>query len=219
MKEKFYKTEVRLKDKKFVVLTPLIEFDNLYDCTQNLDYLTILGDISSLLRLAYIFAVMHDEKNIIMYLPLRRHGLSEYLKSSQGEQSANDIVILHHMIQLKINDWKTIRGLLTEKDIISIQIENDSFKKIDQDYREFNYRSNKDVLDIRNEFETVFLVGSSKVYGSIAYDCKELAEGEPDEFFKKYKWYHDHRHLDMYLRRWKEIGFSIDYYDKKLWGM
>ncbi|WML34332.1 hypothetical protein [Clostridium sp. OS1-26] len=218
MEEKFYKTEIRLKDKEFIVLTPLNDYNELFTCTQNLDYLTILGDISSLLRLAYIFAVMYDEKNIIMYLPLKRHGLTEYLKSSQGERSAKDLVILHHTIQLKINDWKTIRGLLTKKDIVSIEVEDDIFKNIDEDYRKFNYRSNKDVLDVKNKFETIFLVGSSKVYGSIANDCKELAEGEPDEFFKKYNWYHDHKHLDIYLRRWKEINFSIDYYDKKLWG-
>lgn len=60
-------------------------------------------------------------------------------------------------------------------------------------------------------------MGSLKVYGSIANDCKEFAEEDQEPFFKKYKWDHDHRHLDMYLIKRKEINFSIEYYDKELW--
>lgn len=218
MEEKFYKTEVRLKGKEFVILTPVIDLEQLFACTENLDYLIVFGDIKNFMRLAYIFAIICKGKNVIMYLPLKKHGLTEYLKLNQGENSANDIVVLHHTVQFKINDWKTIRGLLTKKDIVSFQIEDDIFNSIDEDYRRFYYKTNKDVLDVKNIFDTVFFVGSSKVYGSIANDCKEFAEGKPDEFSKENKWYHDHRHLDMYLRKSKEINFSIDHYDKELWG-
>ena len=105
-----------------------------------------------------------------------------------------------------------------EKNITAFQISEDIFPEIDEEYREFYYKTNRDVLDVKNTFQTIFFVGSSKVYGSIANDCKEFAEEDQEPFFNEHKWHHDHRHLDMYLRKRKEINFSIDYYDKKLWG-
>lgn len=92
------------------------------------------------------------------------------------------------------------------------------FEEIDEEYWTFSYRENNDFLDIKESFDNVFFSGSRKVFSSIAANCKELAESELDKFYKMYPAYHDHKHLDNYLRRNSDLPFSIDYYDETVWG-
>lgn len=218
MKLQFSSTLVNLSDKQYNVLT-LAEEIKVYVCISDIGYLILYGDIPGLNVVAYCFTHAALNPNRILFLPLRQNDLTDYLKEKDGIQAARDLVILNHKLQFNYKDWKTIRQSLQRQKSPSKFIRLDDMpEKLDtKPFLTYRYRENNDILNIRDYINTLFLVGSRKVFGSISSECQSLAQSEPDKFAVEYPGYHDHRHMDIYMRN-RDYLFSIDFYDEKIWG-
>lgn len=89
--------------------------------------------------------------------------------------------------------------------------------------REDWYRYHKDYLDIKEQYETLFLIGSKEVFVNISIDSREVRD-EGRNLYLRYPGYHAHEHIDYYERRkhtkdYKPVGWSLclDFYDRELW--
>ena len=212
-------TLVELGQKQFTILS-LFQKIKVYVCKSDKGYLTIYGDIHGLEVIAYCFVYSALNPNHILFLSLRKNGLTSYLEERDGKQAARDLVILHHRLHLNHKDWKAIRALLQRNKTTEFFVNTDELtpERLDlKPFRTYYYHGNKDVLNVRDYLHTLFFVGSREVFGSIANDCKSLSLSEPVRFFKEFPGYHIHTHMDMYLGN-QEWSFAVDIYDEALWG-
>jgi CDP-glycerol glycerophosphotransferase (TagB/SpsB family) len=95
------------------VLIPIPDIEDLYVVSTDTKGAIILGNESSLEKLENILTVAATNKDSIIFIPSRKNELTEYLLNRWSNKDiGNDIVILHHTIQFKTNDWKAIRNLI-----------------------------------------------------------------------------------------------------------
>lgn len=225
MKMTFQKHEVNLGSRTFKVLIPVQGVEDLYVVSTDAKGAVILGNECGLEMLENILIVAAANKDSMIFIPSRKNELTEYLLNRwSNKDSGNDIVILHHTIQFKTNDWKAIRNLIRKS--INENIEEVMVAKDQEEQRNLSkywYRDHKDYLDIKEQFETLFLIGSKKVFVNISIDCGEVRD-EGRNLYLRHPGYHAHEHIDYYERRkhtkdYKPVGWSLclDFYDRELW--
>lgn len=223
MKISFEKSLVSIGTKQYQVLKPIIDLSNLYVVQVQEHNHIIFGNEHSLEILANLLEYSSGNPNSIIYLNTKNSMLTEYLSECWSNiQKSFELVILHHSIQLKIHEWKQIRALRLK----AMKRHTDTFIEFKNSTRndsEYHYREHKDFLDINDRFETLFLVGSNRVFTDIALDTVSIRENGR-ELFLKFPGCHDHEHIDYYARKeytknYKYDGhfLCIDFYDRELW--
>ncbi|MFO7296470.1 MAG: hypothetical protein C0P72_010685, partial [Clostridia bacterium] len=158
-------------------------------------------------------------------LPTRKNPLSHYLKR-QGLEKGLDLVLLHHHLQFPLKDWKRIRSRLKRGKLHSIDaasVRSDiarSLNPLPRDFDRLWHERPHDRLHAEKRFETLFLVGSFRVFRYMIGSFIDLARTGPR--FSDPGRYHDHVHLDSFLKTDlgapDYISLTVDYYDQKLWG-
>jgi hypothetical protein len=132
--------------------------------------------------------------------------------------------LLHHSVQLKIDDWKQIRkAIFKNKKPTQINLEVDNEREMNRSLAKYWYRDHKDYLDVREQYDSLFLIGSKEVFNNISIDAMSVYE-EGRDLFSRFPGYHAHEHIDYYVRReytknFKYDGWtlSLDFYDSGLW--
>jgi len=220
----FEKTSVNIGKKHYEVLTPKTDLSELYIVKISEQKHVIFGNEECLLKLATVFTFLSMNPSYILYLNIKVNNITEYLRDSWScDSELYDLVLLHHSVQLKIHEWKQIRDLWRKSTKQPINpIQKYSIKKMNNSL-EYFYREHKDFLDIVERFNTLFLIGSSRVFQDISKDAVLISENGRESFFR-FPGSHDHEHIDFYARReytknYKYDGYflCIDFYDRDLW--
>lgn len=224
MSNEFDKTSIATGKKQYHLLTPKVDFSELYVVQLREQNHVIFGNENCLLNLAKVFEFSTRSPNYIFYLNTKANKLTDYLIESWScDSKSYDLVIFHHSVQLKIHEWKQIRELWrrSRRETISPVLEVDIKKT--KNNREYNYREHKDFLDINDRFDSLFLTGSSRVFKDISKDILLIHENGREQFLR-FPGAHDHEHIDFYARKqytknYKYDGnfLCIDFYDRYLW--
>jgi len=225
MKITFRKYEVKLGSRTYKVLIPIPDIEDLYVVSTDATGAVILGNECSLEKFENILTVAATNKDSIIFIPSRKNELTEYLLDRwSNKDNGNDLVLLHHTIQFKRNDWKAIRSLIRKsknENIEEIIVTKD--QEGTRNLSKYWYREHKDYLDIKEQYETLFLIGSKEIFVNISIDSREVRE-EGRDLYVSHPGYHAHEHIDYYERRkhnkdYKDVGWSLclDFYDRELW--
>lgn len=212
---------LKLDETAYTIICPAFELTTVFACMNSLRYMTLYSDSAGLLGLATLFLYASQNPERLTYLPLRKHGLTHYLAHREGEQSAKDIVLVHQNMQLDINLWGSLRMATHMRAPIEQRVPlSEAFPETNPaQYRIVYYHENKDCLYLRETMETLFFVASSKVFRSIANDCMALSKMHPDKLFERIP---DNRALEDSTHNrnhsLRDILFTIEFYDKHLWG-
>lgn len=204
---------------QFTVLIPTVQNKDTYIVESDSKTYMLYANKNDLIKLAGLFVFATQNKDTIIYLPTKHNHFTDYLKSIFNINNGLDLVILNHSIQFKHKFWKEIRKRINYKTKKSYRVNELEFKDLDwEEHRVFYYTENKDFLDVKKQFETVFMVGSSKVFSSISSYCLSIAENGED-LYEFTNGFHEHEHLDIFTRYNRNyVDMSIDYYDEEIWG-
>ncbi|SFJ05904.1 hypothetical protein [Thermoflavimicrobium dichotomicum] len=217
MKLQFWQEIVMCGGKTYNILTPTFDLAGIYIGEyQRADYM-LFANGSQLRKLAALFHLIGTFRQSILYLPLKKNGVTKYIANWFWDSKGNDLLLFHHSIQLNIHIWKQLRNKVSQKgSCISIEINEEQYLNLPRkEYDSFQFRENKDCLLIKRKFDTIFLIGSRKVFTYMSGCLLPLAK-EGAAYFKKYGG-HDHIHMDLFLCQ-KSGQFCIDFYDEKLWS-
>jgi len=211
MKIQFYKTETTYQGKVYKILTPTTPLTDTYAGFARATPI-IFSNKADFMRLATLFAFLTEVKDVIIYLPTRKNK-DDYLTETWFDATAfANIVVCHHSLQLKRGLFKQIKQRLSKRDLVSFKVDQMKFDNLEFDER-FRHQENKDLLDVAIQNDTLFLIGSSKVFGYLAWECLEFRGGvaEPPN--------HSHTHLYPYLRHGVAVCVDMQFcfYDKIWW--
>ena len=195
------KTLIPLGKKQYQILSPNIDFTELYIVKLREQNHVIFGNEDCLLNLAKTFEFSSKNPNCIVYINTKVNKLTDYLTQRWScDAKSYDVVIAHHSVQLKLHEWKQIRELWRR----SSKIQFDSILEVDMQYtrnsHEYFFNEHVDFLDIEDRFETLFLIGSNRVFKDISKDTFLIHENGREQFLR-YPGAHDHEHIDFYARR------------------
>ncbi|MRN56935.1 hypothetical protein GJB61_28705 [Paenibacillus sp. LC-T2] len=123
-----------------------------------------------------------------------------------------------------MNEWKKIRRVvLKTKERKQGNFELTNEVEEDRNLSRYWYREHKDYLDIKEQYDSLFLVGSKEVFINISFDALSVCD-EGRDLFSRFPGYHAHEHIDYYARKeytknFKHDGWSLclDFYDCELW--
>jgi hypothetical protein len=202
---------INLHGKSFEVLIPSYKYEHTYIGEFLINDYMIFSNVPDLSFMKALFNLIENKKESIIYLSIKKNGLPKYLENWFWDHKGNDFIIFHHSMPLNINDWRLIRSKINHKgEEITFEVEEHENSNL-EDYNTFRYRENKDYLVIKRKFESIFFVGSAKVFkymaGSIM-DFVNNCESKGNSLR-----IHDHTHLDIFLK--KEQSLCIDYFDEK----
>lgn len=205
-----------LGKKTYQVLVPRFSLEKTYVGEFGIDKFMIMANSDNLRKLAALQLLIGQQKNTIIYLQTRINGLPEYLKNWFWDSKVNDILLLNHSRQFDVNEWKELRQLLKKKGSqVIYNIDEEEFNDLGlEDFHRFRFRENKDFILIKRKYETIFFIGSFKVFKVMSNVFLSLAK-DGENYFRR-NGGHDHFHMDMYLSK-KDCEFCIDYYDEELW--
>jgi hypothetical protein len=219
------KYEITLGNRSYKIFTPDSHLEDFFVLSTDVRGAIILGNEHSLELLANLLLFSAKMKDSIVFIKCKKNKLTEYLLNRWSiKEKGNDLVLVHHSNQLKSNDWKDIRGLINKtknhnKEVFDIDFDFGGKR----DLSKYWYREHKDYLDIKEVYETLFLVGSEEVFTNISIDAISI-KNEGRDLFKRHPGYHAHEHIDYYERRqytknFQLTGWSLclDFYDSKLW--
>lgn len=202
---------IKLHGKSFEVLIPSYKFEHTYIGEFLINDYMIFSNVPDLSFMTTLFNLIEKKKDSIIYLSIKKNGLPKYLENWFWDHKENDFIIFHHSLQLNINDWKLIKSKINHKgEQITFEVEEHENSNL-EDYNTFRYRENKDYLVIKRKFESIFFVGSAKVFKYMAnsiMDFVNSCESKGNSLR-----IHDHTHLDIFLK--KEQSLCIDYFDEK----
>ena len=216
---KFWTNKVIYLGKQYKVLIPILQNKDTYIVESNSKTYMLYANKNDLIKLAGLLVLATQNKDTIIYLPTKQNHFTGYLKSIFDIDNGLDLVILHHSIQFKHKFWKEIRKRIYYKTKESYKINEFEFKDLDwEEHRGFYYKENKDFLDVKEQFDTVFMIGSSTVFSSISSYCLSVAENGED-LYKFTNGFHEHEHLDTFTRhKGNYEDMTIDFYDEVIWG-
>ncbi|MEI5908412.1 hypothetical protein WAK64_15280 [Bacillus spongiae] len=226
MKAKFITTFISYNGKKLQILKPVIKFENTYVIETAPKVFIIFGNEEELKLLANLFNLVSCQKDVLIYLPVKKKSIPTYLKNWSNYVKQRDLVILHHSTQFKTKNWKQLREKIRKSHkVISLDLRLPTWDKnqLRKDFERINYKENKEFLDLKIYAETLFMMSSSRIYYLIAYDTEHVSiNGKM--LFEKYPGFHEHEHLNNYLRdpylsnKGNGFALTVDFYDKDLWG-
>ena len=211
MKIQFYKTETTYQGKVYKILTPTTPLTETYAGFARATSI-IFANKADFMQLAALFALLTEIKDVIIYLSIRKN-TDNYLSETYFDTTNfTDIVICHHSLQLKRGLFKQLKQRLSKRNLISFEVDQMKFADLKFDEK-FWYKENKDLLDVAIQDDTLFLVGSSKVFGHLARECLQF------RFDNYLPLYHDHTHLYPYLRNGVAVSEDMQFcfYDKMWW--
>lgn len=215
----FWINKIIYLGKQYKVLIPTIQNKNTYIVESDSKAYMLYANKNDLIKLAGLLVFATQNKDTIIYLPTKQNKFPEYLKNIFEIDNGLDLVIFHHKIQVKHKLWKEIRKRLIYNIKQSFKVNEFKFNDLDwEEHRVFYYKENKDFLDVREQFDTVFMVGSSKVFSSISSYCLSVAENG-EVLYRFTNGFHEHEHLDTFTRHKGNFeDMTIDFYDEELWG-
>lgn len=204
--------------KGYHILIPTVKLDKTYVLKVDREDFILLGNKLDLQSLANIFQISSVLKNSIIYIPTGINTPTTYLLERWGQDNPSDLVILHHLLHFNIKNWKHIRNLIRKRKGETICYRTEETKLNRANGVDFYYKENKDILHLKNNYNTLFMEGSSNVFDHIAGDCLYVANNG-EELYRQFPGFHEHEHLDMYLRDKTGMrqNMTIDYYDQELW--
>ena len=211
MKIQFYKTETTYQGKLYKILTPVSPLTEIYVASSRRTA-CLFGNKADYIKLAALFTLLTEVKDMIIYLPTGKNH-DDYLRHAWLEvPHFSDVVICHHRTQLKRGTFKQLKQRLSKKNLVSFKIEHMKFADLTFDEK-FWHKENKDLLDFDLQNDTLFLVGSAKIFKHLAWECLKFRVGVSDPP------YMSHTHLYAYMRN----GVAVDedaqfcFYDKIWW--
>lgn len=226
MQLQFWKYHISLGKKDYSILIPKDEIHDLFVVGFGPKTAIIFGNEKSLGMLSHLTSFLASNKDHIIFVHLKHNALTEYLRErSIVQDHSKDLVLLYHSQQLRIHEWKQIRGLIHKSGAHREEFHTTVHRTVTKrDRGQFWYREHKDFLDAAEQFETLFLVGSSVVFREISEDALELSlRGK--EVYQSYPGSHPHEHIDDYARRvyaknnkYEGWSLSLDFYDREIWA-
>jgi hypothetical protein len=114
----------------------------------------------------------------LVYLPLR--GGAHPAAGPQTGETDLDLVLLHHSLRFKPHQWKRVRGRLARGATSTVDLSRDDLPGDEAiDYAVRSHRENRDRFLQRIHAETLFMVGSAKVYRATARMFFDIVEHGP----------------------------------------
>ncbi|WP_100085824.1 hypothetical protein [Paenibacillus elgii] len=216
MKIQLIQKDFCFQSRNYSFLIPTFDTSNIFSCEFDKDIYMIFGNQRSLQYLAGIMLLAAENKDKIIYLTNMQKNLPEHLHRFSQHTNNNEIVLLHHSLQLNISAWKNLKHKLNKLkgNMKSFIFNPRKFTNLDyNNYKHFNFSENKDKILIRCKYNTLFLIGSKMVFEYASGTFEPLSRTGAS-YFLKYKG-HDHDHLDILTNR--NQGLCIDFYDQDLW--
>lgn len=215
--------DIAMQENRFQVNTPDYPFENTYACLSKEGNLFLYADREDLKELGMVLQAAASCSGETYYLPLRQHGLTEYLCARDGRRAQRDLLILNNGLTMDSRRWKEIRLNLSEcrpsKINRVVNPDTDADEHISHEiYRIFGCNKEQDVLYLKSCDDTILMTGSDKVLQGLAENCLSLAQSEPAAFCGEMPEYHSHTHLDRLMGKHEDTCVCLLYYDKNLWG-
>lgn len=216
--------EYRVGDTR--VLTPVRPLIHTYivELCRGNDFM-IFSNQQDLQGLGKLWSVAARSRGSLIYLPTGKNPLTPYLVNDWHGRGL-DLVLLHHHLQFPVKKWKVIRSNMKNGKRLSIESEsvkadiNRYMNLTGQDYERLWNEYPHDRLHVAKRFETLFLMGSSRVFRYMIGSFIDLSRTGPRISVPGR--YHDHNHLDSFLKRNDKVAedtsLTVDYYDQKTWG-
>lgn len=215
MKIHYEQKEVALKGKTYSIY--MIDTSKLYACAFDKEMYMIFGDQRSLQELACMFLLASMNKDKIIYVRNSDMWLPEDLKRFSTNEKNQELVFMHHSLQVNIGVWKDLRSRLRSQKGYRRSFSCNPRKFSDrgfEDYQTFYFEENNDKILIKHNFETLFLVGSRTVFEYSSGFFEPLSRYGAGSFLAHGG--HAHVHLDAFTG--KHQGLCVDFYDQALWN-
>jgi len=212
MKLQFYKTEITFQGKFYKILTPVNPLTNIY-VGISIDTPFVFANQADFVSLAGLFTLLTEMKDMIIYLPTRANQADYFKQAWFNDGKMFDMVVCHHSLQLKRGLFKELKSRLSKGNLASFKVDMMKFADLEFDEK-FWHKENKDLLDVVHQQTTLFMTGSTKIFKQLARECLKFRSdlaGPP---------YHNHTHLDTYLRHGSSPHFEdmqLCFYDKIWW--
>jgi hypothetical protein len=132
-------------------------------------------------QFAAIWELATRSPRSIVYLPMRRNQLSDDDSDWQAELRPLDLVVVHHSLRLRPSTWPQIRNHLGAGHSHTADIPKRVLRARDQQpwNPRFAYRENLDRFVHHVYAETLFLTGSTPVFGATVGEFTHVAD-HPD---------------------------------------
>lgn len=184
----------------------------------------IFSNQQDLHKLGKLWSVAARFRDALVYLPIRKNPVTPYV--SNWFDQGLDLVLLHHHLQFPIKEWKRVRSKMRRGKLFSVKsgtVRSDMNRYTNltsQDYERLWDEYPHDRLYVEKRYETLFLVGSSRVFRYMIRSFLDLSRTGPQISVPGK--YHDHDHLDSFLQVDSSvsdyISLTLDFYDRKTWG-
>ncbi|GED72584.1 hypothetical protein BRE01_62860 [Brevibacillus reuszeri] len=115
MKVQFLQKEIWLQNKKYTVLTPAFNTKDIFACEFDKNMFMIFGNQQSLQYLACVLLLGADNRDKIIYIANMEKDLPIHLHRFSQKKKNNELVLLHHSLQLNLNQWKDLRQKLHQQ--------------------------------------------------------------------------------------------------------
>lgn len=203
---------INLDNVNYNVCIPEIVTNTIFACHNSQQTTSVYSDAPGLTTLASIFAYSASHPDAIVYLPLSQYGLTRYLARREGEQSAKDIVITHIHQKLELNTWRSLRMALHVNLMIPHAI------SISAECKDDVSGIPNESLTVRDAMETLFFVGESKAFNTIAETCRALIRRQSEDpiFHPLDSGVANAAEINLYHRY--QTPLTFEFYDEKLWG-
>ena len=161
--------EARLSADRFRVVRPARSLGRavLSDDDRHLDFRLDAGSARTAFGL-WLFAARSPRS--LIHLPLRAHG-------SPGDGTRLDLVLLHHSLQFAPARWKELRSRLGPGRPHTAELPHRERRDVDHAAR--HYRENRDLFHQHVHAETLFLIGSAKLFEETAGHFLDVARHGP----------------------------------------
>ncbi|KMZ41321.1 MULTISPECIES: hypothetical protein [Bacillales] len=217
MKIQFLQKEIWLQNKKYIVLTPAFHTKDIFACEFDKDMFMIFGNQQSLQYLACILLIGANHRDKIIHVTNLEKDLPIHLHRFSHAKKNNELVFLHHSLQLNTHQWKDLRQKAHQQKgrVRSFEVNPRKFSDLDyEDYLMFHYKENKDKILMKRDYDTLFIIGSKIVFEYASGSFEPLSRTGAGSFLRSFG--HDHYHLDLFTRN--NQGLCVDYYDITLWN-
>ncbi|GED56137.1 hypothetical protein ABER61_06550 [Brevibacillus formosus] len=217
MKIQFLQKEIWLQNRKYIVLTPTFHAKDIFACEFDKDMFMIFGNQQSLQYLACVLLIGADHRDKIIYVTNMEKDLPIHLHRFSHTKKNNELVFLHHSLQLNTHQWKELRQKVHKQKgrIRSFEVNPRKFSDLDyKDYLMFHYKENKDKILMKRDYDTLFITGSKIVFEYASGLFEPLSRTGAGSFLRSFG--HDHYHLDLFTRN--NQALCVDYYDIALWN-
>ncbi|MBN2878253.1 MAG: hypothetical protein JXN65_01360 [Clostridia bacterium] len=203
------KTPVKHKGEEYTVLIADYDFKYTYIVELHKNDFFIFSTKEELLELSAAFYAVAQTQNAILFIPCRNNNNPLLSWGGPSTPIGLDLVCISHTLQLKQKEWKSIREKIKNYSLANYNIVTNTNQFKQKEWEHFNYKENKDIIDLYSNFSTLILTGSKETFCNMGYWAMDLSYMKYDKNGLAHKHLsHLFKWTDKY-KEWREVTFYL----------